>query len=189
MQDAPFNAVCQTINAHRHQSIQLAHDNILSELLCFRIPAELSFATIPGWQMDKVSSTLVAVFPSAEDPVTCSINVFIWSIALCAHAACTSFGGLLAVRFILGMCEGAVTAGFLIVTSMFYTKSEQMARIGYWCKPCLMTRKKTWGLPLLISFVFVSKRCNDRPRIDSPRICCVWCSTYKIRHLRTMARV
>ncbi|KAL5511766.1 hypothetical protein ACEPAH_4984 [Sanghuangporus vaninii] len=61
-----------------------------------------------------------------------SINIFVWSVALCAHAACTSFGGLFACRFILGMCEGSITAGFLIVTSMFYTHAEQTLRVGYW---------------------------------------------------------
>lgn len=44
-----------------------------------------------------------------------SINIFIWAIALLCHAACTNFGGLFAVRFILGMCEGAITPGFMIV--------------------------------------------------------------------------
>jgi hypothetical protein len=62
-----------------------------------------------------------------------SINIFVWSIALLAHA-CHSFGALFAVRFILGMCEGAITAGFLIVTSMFYTRQEQTVRVGYWCE-------------------------------------------------------
>ena len=44
-----------------------------------------------------------------------SMNVFIWAIALLCHAACKSFGGLFAVRFILGMCESAITPGFMIV--------------------------------------------------------------------------
>ncbi|KAJ7171155.1 major facilitator superfamily domain-containing protein, partial [Mycena filopes] len=61
-----------------------------------------------------------------------SINIFIWGVALCSHAACTSFGGLLAVRIILGMCEGSITAGFMIVSSMFYTRTEQGLRVGYW---------------------------------------------------------
>ncbi|PPQ71813.1 hypothetical protein CVT24_006203 [Panaeolus cyanescens] len=61
-----------------------------------------------------------------------SVNIFIWSVALLTHAACTSFGGLFAVRFILGMCEGAITPGFMIVTSMFYTRAEQNKRVGYW---------------------------------------------------------
>nr|GAT56421.1 MFS general substrate transporter [Mycena chlorophos] len=61
-----------------------------------------------------------------------SINIFVWAVALCSHAACTSFGGLFAVRFILGMCEGSITAGFMIVSAMFYTRKEQTLRVGYW---------------------------------------------------------
>lgn len=61
-----------------------------------------------------------------------SINIFIWAVALLAHAACKSFGALFVVRFILGACEGAITSGFIIVTSMFYTRAEQTKRVGYW---------------------------------------------------------
>ncbi|KAL5520352.1 hypothetical protein ACEPAG_9576 [Sanghuangporus baumii] len=61
-----------------------------------------------------------------------SINIFTWGVALCAHAACKNFGGLFAVRFILGMCEGSITAGFMIVSAMFYTRPEQTRRVGYW---------------------------------------------------------
>jgi MFS transporter, ACS family, allantoate permease len=62
-----------------------------------------------------------------------SLNIFVWGIALCCHAACTNFAGLFVVRFILGMCEGSVTSGFMIITSMFYTRNEQTLRVGYWC--------------------------------------------------------
>jgi len=61
-----------------------------------------------------------------------SFNILIWAIALCAHAACKNFAGLFVVRLILGMCEGSITAGFLIVSSMFYTRTEQTLRVGYW---------------------------------------------------------
>ncbi|TRM59317.1 major facilitator superfamily domain-containing protein [Schizophyllum amplum] len=61
-----------------------------------------------------------------------SINIFVWAVALLCHAACHSFGALFAVRFILGACEGAITPGFMIVTSMFYTREEQTRRVGYW---------------------------------------------------------
>ncbi|KAJ6517704.1 major facilitator superfamily domain-containing protein [Mycena vulgaris] len=61
-----------------------------------------------------------------------SINIFVWAVALCSHAACKSFGGLFAVRLVLGMCEGSITAGFMIVSSMFYTRTEQTLRVGYW---------------------------------------------------------
>ncbi|KAH9039521.1 MFS general substrate transporter [Lactarius pseudohatsudake] len=61
-----------------------------------------------------------------------SLNIFVWAIALCCHAACKNFAGLFVVRLILGMCEGSITAGFMIVSSMFYTRSEHTARVGYW---------------------------------------------------------
>ncbi|CAA7262330.1 unnamed protein product [Cyclocybe aegerita] len=41
-------------------------------------------------------------------------NISLWAVALCAHAA------------------WSITAGFMIVTSMFYTRNEQTVRVGYW---------------------------------------------------------
>ncbi|KXN86949.1 hypothetical protein AN958_09446 [Leucoagaricus sp. SymC.cos] len=61
-----------------------------------------------------------------------SFNILVWGAALMAHAACKNFVGLLIARFVLGTCEGSITSGFLIVTSMFYTRSEQTLRVGWW---------------------------------------------------------
>ncbi|TFK61073.1 MFS general substrate transporter [Pluteus cervinus] len=61
-----------------------------------------------------------------------SFNISVWAVALMAHAACKNFTGLFIVRLILGMCEGSITAGFMIVSSMFYTRTEQTIRVGYW---------------------------------------------------------
>ncbi|KAF8841634.1 MFS general substrate transporter [Paxillus ammoniavirescens] len=61
-----------------------------------------------------------------------SINIFVWSIALACQAACKNFAGLFVARLVLGMCEGSITAGFMIVSSMFYTRNEQTLRVGYW---------------------------------------------------------
>ncbi|KAI0321964.1 major facilitator superfamily domain-containing protein [Amylostereum chailletii] len=61
-----------------------------------------------------------------------SINIFIWAVALCTHAACKNFAGLFVVRIILGACEGSITAGFMLVSGMFYTRKEQTVRVGYW---------------------------------------------------------
>ncbi|RSH82830.1 hypothetical protein EHS25_005820 [Saitozyma podzolica] len=58
-------------------------------------------------------------------------NIFVWSVVLCCHAACTNFAGLFVCRFFLGVCEGSITAGFLIVTSMFYTHIEATRRVGF----------------------------------------------------------
>lgn len=80
--------------------------------------------------MDEVLR-IPSVSPTLTPP---SINIFLWAVVLCCHAACTSFGALFAVRFLLGICEGAITPGFMIVTSMFYTRAEQTRRVGYWCQ-------------------------------------------------------
>lgn len=45
-----------------------------------------------------------------------------------------SFGELMVCRFMLGICEGSITSGCLLATSMFYTKKEQSSRVGYWCE-------------------------------------------------------
>ncbi|KIY50844.1 MFS general substrate transporter [Fistulina hepatica ATCC 64428] len=61
-----------------------------------------------------------------------SLNIFAWAVVLLCHAACHSFGALFAVRLLLGIFEGAITPGFMIVTSMFYTRAEQTRRVGTW---------------------------------------------------------
>lgn len=59
-------------------------------------------------------------------------NIIAWSVLLCLHAACTNFTGLVIVRFLLGIAEGSITPGFLIITSQYYTASEQSQRVGAW---------------------------------------------------------
>lgn len=67
-------------------------------------------------------------------PRTISFNILIWAVALLCHAAAKNFGQFFACRAFLGICEGAITPGFMIVTSMFYTRQEQTQRVGYWCE-------------------------------------------------------
>jgi ACS family allantoate permease-like MFS transporter len=55
-----------------------------------------------------------------------------WGTTLCCMAAVNSYGSALAVRFILGVCESAVTPGFALITSQWYTKAEQGTRVGIW---------------------------------------------------------
>jgi MFS family permease len=59
-------------------------------------------------------------------------NIIIWGVACAAMGACSSFGSLAALRFILGMLESCSTPAFLLITAMFYTVEEQPIRIGYW---------------------------------------------------------
>ena len=121
--------------------------------LAFEYPQNLALQYFPvgkwmTWVFLLFSPSLVFTLQSSV-----RINIFIWAIVLCCHAACTSFGGLFAVRFIMGVCEGAITSGFLIVTSMFYTRKEQTVRVGYWCTflsfllridPLMNWRQQSW---------------------------------------------
>ena len=47
-------------------------------------------------------------------------------------AAVQSYSGAIAVRFFLGVFEAAVTPGFALFTSQWYTKKEQGIRTGFW---------------------------------------------------------
>lgn len=62
-----------------------------------------------------------------------SFNIFVWSVALLCHAAADTAAKLYVCRIFLGICEGAITPGFMLVTAMFYTRQEQTQRVGYWC--------------------------------------------------------
>ena len=55
-----------------------------------------------------------------------------WGLVLCCMAAVKNYSGALAVRFFLGLFESAVTPGFALFSSQWYTKKEQGTRIGIW---------------------------------------------------------
>ncbi|KAK2604212.1 hypothetical protein N8I77_007160 [Diaporthe amygdali] len=65
-----------------------------------------------------------------------SANVFCWGIVIACSAACRNFGSLMAVRFLLGVFESCVQPSFIIMTSMWYTKKEQMILTSLWY--CMM---------------------------------------------------
>ncbi|CAD0041738.1 unnamed protein product [Aureobasidium pullulans] len=59
-------------------------------------------------------------------------NIILWGATLCTFAAVSDFGGGVAVRFFLGVTEAAVTPGFALLTSQWYTKKEQGSRTSIW---------------------------------------------------------
>ncbi|KAI9668360.1 MAG: hypothetical protein M1831_001114 [Alyxoria varia] len=61
-----------------------------------------------------------------------ALNVVLWGVTLACFAAVTNFSGAVAVRFFLGLFEAAVTPGFALITSQWYTKEEQGFRTGIW---------------------------------------------------------
>lgn len=61
-----------------------------------------------------------------------SVNTFFWGAVVAVTAACTNFGGLVTVRFLLGVAEATISPAFLYITSMWYTRSEIPTRVGIW---------------------------------------------------------
>lgn len=59
-------------------------------------------------------------------------NVMAWGATLALFAVVSNFAGAVAIRFFLGVFESAVTPGFALFTSQWYTKREQGARTGIW---------------------------------------------------------
>ncbi|KAH3991030.1 hypothetical protein HBI56_235230 [Parastagonospora nodorum] len=61
-----------------------------------------------------------------------AFNIIMWGIVLSCFAAVENYAGAIAIRFFLGLFESAVTPGFALFTSQWYTKKEQGARTGIW---------------------------------------------------------
>lgn len=61
-----------------------------------------------------------------------AINTFLWGAVVALTAACTNYGGLMTVRFLLGVAEATISPAFLYITSSWYTRSEIPTRVGIW---------------------------------------------------------
>ena len=96
-----------------------------------------------GQQYSWVSSVFYFGYLAWEYPTTVLIarlpigkylaaNTVFWGAVVALTAACTSFGGLMAVRALLGVAEATITPGFMFLTSSYYTRDEMPARVGIW---------------------------------------------------------
>ncbi|KAL6695640.1 pyridoxal phosphate-dependent transferase [Trichoderma pleuroticola] len=63
---------------------------------------------------------------------TCSILAIVWSIIMLTTPACTSYAGIIANRFFLGVVEAGVNPVFMLVVGTWYTHSEQVLRSSIW---------------------------------------------------------
>ncbi|KAL2205883.1 MFS general substrate transporter, partial [Sarocladium strictum] len=61
-----------------------------------------------------------------------SVSIITWGILMIAHLGLKNFAGLMVVRFLLGVAESVVTPGFVMYTSSFYTRKEQVLRTMLW---------------------------------------------------------
>ncbi|PGH28006.1 hypothetical protein AJ80_00261 [Polytolypa hystricis UAMH7299] len=60
------------------------------------------------------------------------INIILWGATLALHAACKNFAGLVAVRTLLGIFEACCQPSFVILSSLWYKRSEQADAVTYW---------------------------------------------------------
>ncbi|KAE9969697.1 hypothetical protein EG328_006712 [Venturia inaequalis] len=60
------------------------------------------------------------------------VNTVLWGVVVAVTAACTDYGGLLIVRFLLGVAEATTSPAFVFITSTWYTRSEIPFRTGIW---------------------------------------------------------
>lgn len=59
-------------------------------------------------------------------------NVFLWGIAAAAAAGAHDYHSLLAARVFLGIFEATVGPSLMLISSQYYTRSEQAPRFTFW---------------------------------------------------------
>ncbi|KAJ6180821.1 hypothetical protein N7519_011282 [Penicillium mononematosum] len=80
-----------------------------------------------GWVYP--TTLLIARLPAAK---YLTANTLFWGAVVALTAACTNFGGLVTVRFLLGVAEATITPAFMFITSTWYTRDEIPTRTGLW---------------------------------------------------------
>jgi MFS family permease len=82
-------------------------------------------------------------------------NIILWGAVLSLHAACHNFAGLVTVRFFLGALEAVCQPTFVLLTGMWYLRSEQASRAVYWY--CMNGMQQIVGGLLAYSFSNIPK--------------------------------
>src|ERR1700712_598787 len=60
------------------------------------------------------------------------INVFLWGVSCAAAAGAFNYHSLLAARIFLGIFEAAIAPCLMLISSQYYTKTEQAPRFAVW---------------------------------------------------------
>ena len=61
-----------------------------------------------------------------------AFNIIVWGLILACFAGVKNYAGAIVIRFLLGVFEAAVTPGFALFTSQWYTVKEQGSRTSIW---------------------------------------------------------
>jgi MFS family permease len=100
--------------------LSLTVDNFSNASSSFYI-AVLLFSLPNMWLLNR--------FPVAK---CLAINLFGWGVATACHAATNNYGGLVTVRVISGAFEAGIPPALMLLTSQYFTYSEQSTRFAYW---------------------------------------------------------
>lgn len=60
------------------------------------------------------------------------VNVILWGLIVTLTAAAKNWAALVTLRVLLGCFEAAVAPALILITSMWYKRSEQPARVCFW---------------------------------------------------------
>ncbi|GAA5915708.1 uncharacterized protein JCM6883_000613 [Sporobolomyces salmoneus] len=72
---------------------------------------------------------LLQRLPLAKTLAAC---IFFWGVTVILTVVCKSYEGLVVQRVFLGVLESSVSPGFVLITQIWYRKSEQASRLGIW---------------------------------------------------------
>lgn len=89
-----------------------------------------------------------------------SFNIIMWGAVLCFMAPTNSFAGGAVVRVFLGVFEAAVSPGFALFTSQWYTREEQSARTNIWFS--------FNGVAQILGGLIAYGIAHNRPRSEDP---------------------
>ncbi|CCD26771.1 Thi73p NDAI_0I02020 [Naumovozyma dairenensis CBS 421] len=79
--------------------------------------------------MEPIVTYLIQKYPISK---VMAVFITLWGVVLTCHSACKSYASLMIVRTLLGIFESSSAVGCIAISGMYYTKSEQSARIGFW---------------------------------------------------------
>jgi MFS family permease len=83
-----------------------------------------------GWLAWAIPSNLI--LQRSPPAYYLALNIFFWGVLLMAQAGANNFAALAALRVLSGAFEAIADPAFMLITSMYYTRSEQPSRISAW---------------------------------------------------------
>ncbi|VUC30795.1 unnamed protein product, partial [Clonostachys rosea] len=84
--------------------------------------------------LGQLCSQWPAAYLLSRLPITIFVGgtIIAWGAVEMCLASPSNFGGMAAIRFFLGFTEGSVSPAFIIITSLWYKRSEHNSRVSTW---------------------------------------------------------